>query len=63
MFKHILSSIGVIKFSYCDYNREEYNKYIGKTFTKKEFYYDDLLILKIIKIADNNLRCAAGGTI
>ena len=55
MFKHILSSIGVIKFSYCDYNREEYNKYIGKTFTKKEFY-DKFPNFKPYKVMDKNMK-------
>ena len=55
MFKHILSSIGVIKISYCDYNREEYNKYIGKKFTKKEFY-DKFPNFKPYKVINKNVQ-------
>jgi hypothetical protein len=55
MFKHIVSSIGVIKISYCDYNREEYNKYIGQTLTKKEFY-NIFPIFKPYKVINKNMQ-------
>lgn len=37
--KSLLSSSShLVKLTYCDYDSNEYNKHIGKTFTKKEFY-------------------------